>query len=134
MFPVYQVWPKPSCKAQSKGEEDKADKERGGKTTSGNGQALSSRSPRGQLRTGKNRENWLQNHLWCPNDHRGQGIDDGDDDDHGVGCLMHTRGLRLPHTTPHEIGMKCVPALTLPKCRKTCTRTCAKRTNLSLPR
>ena len=37
MFPVHQVWPKPSCKAQLKGEEDKADRERGGKTTSRNG-------------------------------------------------------------------------------------------------
>ena len=26
MFPVHQVWPKPSCKAQWKGEEDKADR------------------------------------------------------------------------------------------------------------
>ena len=50
-----------------KGEEGKADKGRGGKTTSGNGQAWSSASPRGQWRTGKNGENWLQNHLWCPN-------------------------------------------------------------------
>ncbi len=41
--------------------------QRGGKTTSGNGQAWSSASPRGQWRTGKNGENWLQNHLWCPN-------------------------------------------------------------------
>ena len=31
----------------------------------------SSASPRGQWRTGKNGENWLQNHLWCPNDPRG---------------------------------------------------------------
>ena len=35
MSPVYQVWPKPSCKAQCKGEEDKADRGRGEKTTSG---------------------------------------------------------------------------------------------------
>ena len=28
MFPVHQVWPKPFCKAQWKGEEDKADRER----------------------------------------------------------------------------------------------------------
>ena len=34
-------------------------------------QAWSSESPRGQWRTGKNGENWLQNHLWCPNDPRG---------------------------------------------------------------
>ena len=40
---------------------------RGGKTISGNGQAWSSASPRGQWRTWKNGENWLQNHLWCPN-------------------------------------------------------------------
>ena len=49
----------------------KADKGRGGETTSGNGQAWSSASPRGQWRTGKNGENWLQSHLWCPNDPRG---------------------------------------------------------------
>ena len=42
-----------------KGEEDKADRGRGWKTTSGNGQAWSSASPRWQLRTGKNGENWL---------------------------------------------------------------------------
>ena len=30
------------------------------------GQAWSSASPRGQWRTGKNGENWLQDHLWCP--------------------------------------------------------------------
>ena len=71
MSPVHQVWPKPPCKAQWKGEEDKADKERGGKTTSRNGQAWSSASPRGQWRTWKNGGNWLRNHLWCPNDLRG---------------------------------------------------------------
>ena len=43
------------------------------------GQTWSLASPRGQLRTGKNGENWLQNHLWCPNDPRGEGIDDDDD-------------------------------------------------------
>ena len=36
-----------------KGEEDKADRGRGGKTTSGNGQAWSSPSPREQWRTGE---------------------------------------------------------------------------------
>ena len=53
------------------GEEDKADRGRGGKTTSGNGQAWSSASPRGQWRTGENGDHWLENHLWCPNDPRG---------------------------------------------------------------
>ena len=37
-------------------EEDKADRGRGGKTTSGNGQAWSSPSPRGKWRTGKMEE------------------------------------------------------------------------------
>ena len=41
------------------------------KTTSGNGQAWSSPSPRGQWRTGRNGGNWLRNHLWCPNNPRG---------------------------------------------------------------
>ena len=82
MSPVHQVWPKPSCKEQWKGEEDKADRGRGGKTTSGNGQAWSSAISRGQWRTGKNGENWLQNNLWCPKDPRGYGIDDDDDDIH----------------------------------------------------
>ena len=54
MSPIHHVFPKPSCKAQWKGEEDKADRGRVGKTTSGNGQAWSSASPRGQWRTGKN--------------------------------------------------------------------------------
>ena len=81
MSPVHQVLPKPSCKTQWKGEENKADRVRGGKTTSGNGQAWSSASPRGQWRIGENGENWLQNHLWCPNDHRGRVIDDDDNDD-----------------------------------------------------
>ena len=52
---------------------------RGGETTSGNGQAWSSAGPRGQWKTGENGENWLQNYLWCPNDPRGQGIDDYED-------------------------------------------------------
>ena len=34
-------------------------------------QAWSSAGPRGQWRTGKNGENWLWNHLWCPNNPRG---------------------------------------------------------------
>ena len=50
------VWPNLSCKTQSEGEEDKADRGRGGKTTSRNGQAWSSASPRGQRRTGKRME------------------------------------------------------------------------------
>ena len=53
MSPVHQVWPKTSCKAHWKGEEDKADRGRGGKTASENGRAWSSPSPRGQWRPRK---------------------------------------------------------------------------------
>ena len=41
------VWPKPYCEAQRKGGEDKADRGRGRKTTSGNGQALVRQVPEG---------------------------------------------------------------------------------------
>ena len=56
MSHVHQVLSKSSCKAQWKGEEDKADRGRSGKTTSRNGQAWSLSSPRGQWRTGKKME------------------------------------------------------------------------------
>ena len=36
--------------------------------------------PEGSGEEGKYVENWLQNHLWCPNDPRGLGIDDDDND------------------------------------------------------
>ena len=100
MVLVHQVWPKPSCKAQRKGEEDRADKGKCGKTTSGNGQAWSSASPRGQWRTGKKGENWLQNHLRCPNDPRGEGIDDDDDDGdtQGRGQIHTGRARNQPYT------------------------------------
>ena len=54
--PAHQVWPKPACKAQWKEEEDKADRGRGGKTTSGNGQAWS--SPVKWQRAVENRGKW----------------------------------------------------------------------------
>ena len=54
MFHVRQVWPKPSCKAQSKGEEDKAGK-RGGKTTLGNEKGMEFAKSQGAV---ENREKW----------------------------------------------------------------------------
>ena len=106
MFPVYHVWSKPTCKARWKGEEDKVDKGRGGKTTSGNGQAWSSPSPRGRWRTGKNGGNWWWNHLWCSKDPRGWGINHDHDDENNLTTdtkpLQHfhrfqtKRSLQLP--------------------------------------
>ena len=60
------VYSTPSCKAQWKGEEHKADRGRGGKTISENGQAWRSASPRGQWRTGKKWRKLVLNHLWYP--------------------------------------------------------------------
>ena len=65
------VYPKPFCKAQWRGEEDKAVSRRGEKTASGTGQAWSSQNHRGQWRTGENGGNWLWDHLWSPNDPHG---------------------------------------------------------------
>ena len=56
------------CEAQCKGEVDKADRGRGGKSTPKNGQAWSSSSPKEQWRTGKNGGNWLWNHLRSSNE------------------------------------------------------------------
>ena len=54
--PDHQVWPKPSIwQGTAKGGKDKADRKRGGKKTSRNGQARSSSSPRGAV---KNTEKW----------------------------------------------------------------------------
>ena len=39
----------------------------------------SSASPKGQWRTEKNGGNWSLNHLWCPSDPHGEGIDDEDE-------------------------------------------------------
>ena len=58
MSPVHQIWPKPPSKAQFKGDKDKGDRKGGGKT-SGNGQAWSLLSSRGQRRTEKNGMNFL---------------------------------------------------------------------------
>ena len=79
MSPVRRGWPEPSCKAQWKEKENKSGRGRGGKTTSGNGQAWSSPSPIGQWSTGKDGGNWLWNHLWCSNDLRGLRVDDDDE-------------------------------------------------------
>ena len=64
---------------REKGEEDKADRGKGGRTTSGNAQAVSSPNRRGQWRAGKNGGNWLRNHKWRPNDPGGEGIDERHD-------------------------------------------------------
>ena len=44
----------------------------------------------------ENRENegsWLRNHLWCPNDPRGEGIDDDDDEQFFVGAHVAVLSL-----------------------------------------
>ena len=95
-------------------EQDKADRERGGKATSRNSQ-----SPGGQWRTEKNGGNWLYSHLWCLNDPCSKGIDNNDDDEitnpHariGEASRNCTRLLfysiktspkHVPHVGPHKL-------------------------------
>ena len=79
-FPFIRFGQNHLARHSERGKKTRRTKEEVGETTSGNGQAWSSASPRGQWRTGKNGENRLQNHLWCPNDPRGEGIDDDNDD------------------------------------------------------
>ena len=69
-FPFIRSGQNHLARHSEKGEQDKTDRRRAGKTTSGNGQAWSLASPRRQWRTGKSGENWLQNHLWCSNNPR----------------------------------------------------------------
>ena len=45
-----------------------ADRRRGGKTISKNGQEWTLPAQLGQLKTGKNGKGLLQIHLWCPDD------------------------------------------------------------------
>ena len=47
MSPVHKVWQEPSCIAQRKGEEDKADRKRGGRTKLGNEKAWIRQVPEG---------------------------------------------------------------------------------------
>ena len=71
--PVYQVWPKPSCKAQLEGEEDKADRGRGGKTTSRNGQAGVRRVPEGSGEQRKMEETGCEIICGAPTNAAGKG-------------------------------------------------------------
>ena len=53
MSPVHQIWLKPSFNARWKGEENKADRGRGGTTTSGNGETGVPKDPQGSGEQGK---------------------------------------------------------------------------------
>ena len=56
MFPVHQVWPKPSCKAQGKGEENKADEEEMGRQHQGMDRPGVRQVPEGSGEQGKMEE------------------------------------------------------------------------------
>ena len=80
--------------AQWEGEEEKANRKRGGKTTPGNGQAWSSPSPRGLWKTEKNGGKWLWSHLWCPNDPRGYRIgEEGEGEARGPNMVAASQNI-----------------------------------------
>ena len=72
---VHQVWPKPSCKAQWKREEDKADRKKrwevNTKKWTGLEFAKSQRAVENRKERGKNGVNCMWSHLWCFNDPHG---------------------------------------------------------------
>ena len=49
---------------------------------------------------------WLWNHLWCPNDPRGYGIDD-DDDDYYVFIKLFVNKEKLHHFRPMQFSVWC---------------------------
>ena len=67
-FPIIRSGQNHLARHSERAKKTKADRGRGGKITTGNGQAWSSPSPRGLWWTGENGRNWLWNHLWCSND------------------------------------------------------------------
>ena len=69
MSPVHQVWPKPSCKAQRKGEDDKAEEEAGRQHREWTGLEFAK-----SQRAVENREKWRKlvvKSSVMPNDPRG---------------------------------------------------------------
>ena len=59
-----------SSRHSERGKKDKADRGRGGKTHQGMDRPGVRQVPEGSGEQGK-WNNWLRNHLWCPNDPRG---------------------------------------------------------------
>ena len=70
-FPFIRSGQNHLARHSERGKKTRQTQEEVGRQHQGNGQAWSSASLRGQWRTGKNGEDWLQNCLWCPNDPRG---------------------------------------------------------------
>ena len=60
-------------------------------------------APEGSGEQGKHGENWLKNHLWCPNGPRGKGSDDDDDD--GDDWYSSLPPLPLVPNQPYEVAV-----------------------------
>ena len=77
MSPVHQVWPKTILQGIVKG-----GRRQGRQRIRGKDNIMDKRGVRripedsGEQGLRKNGENWLRNHLWCPNDPRGEEIDE----------------------------------------------------------
>ena len=86
--PVHQVWPKLSCKAQWKGEEDKVGRQHQGMDRPGVRQVPE-----------KNGGNCLWSRLWRPNDPRGYWAGEGEEEVLKVRCSIKDKdgdGFYLP--------------------------------------
>ena len=66
--------------------------------------------PEGGGEQGKNGENWFQNHLWCTNDPRGEGIDDNDEEEITyLRFVINSRdvAVKLTYERPQKVLQAC---------------------------
>ena len=71
MSPVHQVWQNHLARHMEGGQKTRQTEEEVGRQHQGMDRPGVPQVPEGSGEQGKNGENWLQNHLWCPNDPRG---------------------------------------------------------------
>ena len=103
MSPVHQVWPYYLARYSEMGKKTRQAEEEVGRQHQGMDGPGVRQVPEGSGER-ETEGNWLQNYLWCPDDPRGQGIDDDDDDvQQTLTALLppsHMRLLQYGRTIP----------------------------------
>ena len=79
MSPNYQAWPQPFFQGTVKGGRRQGGQRKRWEDNIREWTGLGFSKSQRAVKNREHRENWFQNHLWCPNDPRGWGIDDDDD-------------------------------------------------------
>ena len=94
MSPFHQVWPNYLARYSEMGKKTRQAEEEVGRQHQGMDGPGVRQVPEGSGEPEK-RGNWLRNHLWCPNDPRGQGIKDDDDVQLTLTALLPRSHMRL---------------------------------------